>query len=94
MHTLEMGRAMQTNHMEKRMNQRGITKQMLDLVFTYGTPVQDKYVLGRKELTSRLAELRSEERALMKLMDKGGVVAVETDNAQITAYNFSSRPHK
>ena len=85
---------MQTNHIEKRMNQRGITKQMLDLVFTHGTPVQDKYVLGRKELKSRLEELRNEERVLMKMMDKGGVVAVEADNAQITAYNFSSRPSK
>jgi hypothetical protein len=82
----------QTKHIEKRMNQRGISHQMLDLAFAYGTPIREKYVLGRKEVAARLAELRQEEKALLKIMDKGGLVVVEDDNTLITTYNLSRRP--
>ena len=80
-----------TQHIDKRMNQRGISRQMLNLALTYGTSVGEKYILGRKEVAARLAEIRQEERALLKVMDKGGVVVVEDDNTQITTYNLSRR---
>jgi len=63
---------------------------MVELTVTYGVPVQDKYVLDRKHAKQLLEEKRRETRELMKVIDKGGVVVVEDDNAQITAYNCTS----
>ena len=80
----------ETKHSGKRMNQRGISKHMVELALTYGVPVQDKYVLNRKQAKQLLEEKRRETRELMKVIDKGGVTVVECDNAQLTAYNCTS----
>lgn len=80
----------ETQHIGKRMNQRGISKRMIELTLTHGVPDCDKYVLDRKHAKRRLEEIRRESRELMKVIDKGGVVVVETDNTQITAYNCTS----
>ena len=59
----------ETKHIGKRMNQRGISKHMVELALTYGVPVQDKYVLNRKQAKQLLEEKRRETRELMKVID-------------------------
>lgn len=83
-----------SKHVRKRQNQRGISDAMLELAVIHGTPANDKYILGRKEINARLEEMVVEKRTLLKALDKGGVVAVEVDNTLVTAYNFSHRPRK
>jgi hypothetical protein len=70
------------------MNQRGITKRMIDLVLEYGEPVQDKAVLGKKEAQRLIEEMNDKLRLLKKICDKGGVVVVADGGAIITTYNY------
>lgn len=81
----------QTAHINKRMSQRGITKNMVDLALTYGEIQGDKYVLDRQGVQKRLREMEAERRALMKVLDKGGVEVVAEDGVLITTYNRNSR---
>lgn len=82
-----------TQHIQQRMSQRGISRAMVDLVMTHGTTEKDKIVLGKKEALKRLESLRHEERILMKILDKGGVIIVTENDFLITAYNCERRKH-
>ena len=76
-----------TKHFHQRMGQRGISQAMIDLVLGYGENVGDKVVLNRK----KAEQLRAGFRALMKIVDKGGVVVVAEGDAQITTYNYTGK---
>ena len=80
-----------TRHIQQRMSQRGVTQGMVNLVMEYGTQEQDRYILGRKDVLALLATKREEERILMKILDKGGVVVVAADGTLITTYNYIGR---
>lgn len=82
-----------TKHIQQRMSQRGVSRDMVELVLTRGTLDQDKYVLGRKEALSLLDALQREERLLKKILDKGGVVVVAEGDSLITTYNCERRKH-
>lgn len=82
-----------TSHIAKRMSQRGISRDMVDLVLSYGVDAGDKIVLGRREATELLEESKRRARLLMKVLDKGGVVVVAKGEALITAYNCERRKH-
>jgi hypothetical protein len=79
-----------TRHMAARMNSRGITQDLVDLVLHFGRDEQDKLILDRKGLRGLLDELRELERTVIKALDKGGIVVVEAGGALITAYNVDS----
>lgn len=79
-----------TRHMTSRMNQRGITQDLVDLALEYGECQQDKYVLTRKGLEQMLAALRQTERTVIRALDKGGVVVVEDGGQLITTYRTES----
>jgi hypothetical protein len=76
-----------SKHIGSRMNERGISKAMIELALTYGRCELDKYILDRHEVDRRLEELNREKGLLLKVRDKGGVVVVANDNTLITAYN-------
>ena len=78
-----------TEHGMQRMNQRGITKEMIELTLEYGKYVQDKVILKSRDIKILLTKVTKEIKAkLMKLLDKGGLVVVLSDDcAVITAYN-------
>jgi SOS response regulatory protein OraA/RecX len=78
----------QTQHLKQRMSQRGISREMVELVLAHGVPEQDKYVLGRKEALRLLEDFQRSERLLKKILDKGGVVVVADGDALITTYNY------
>lgn len=81
----------QTKHIRQRMSQRGVTREMVDLVIEYGETEQDKHVMGRREALHRLDLINREARVLKKILDKGGVVVVAEGNALITTYNRDQR---
>jgi hypothetical protein len=73
-----------------RMNQRGITQDLVDLALQYGECQHDKYVLTRKGLQHLLGALRDLERTVLRALDKGGVVVVEEAGELITTYSTKS----
>ena len=79
-----------TKHLKQRMSQRGITADMIEVVGQFGLIHGDRTQLTRRELEDLLARLRSAQRTVMKLLDKGGIVVVEDGGALITTYNLNS----
>jgi len=80
-----------TQHAHLRMTQRGITRSMIDLVLEYGQLEQDKAVLNRKRAQELIRELEEKLRTAKKILDKGGCVVIEADNAILTTYNYLSK---
>lgn len=56
-----------TYHIQQRMNQRGITKAMINCVVNFGTVEQDKYVINKKLANAYIAAIQY---ALMKRRHK------------------------
>lgn len=82
-----------TVHAQERMSQRGISRAMVEYVIEHGTPELDRVVLGRKEARQILDSLQEQQRILMKILDKGGVVVVANGTSVITTYNCQRRAH-
>ena len=78
-----------TKHGTQRMNQRGITKEMIELTVEYGKYINDKIILKSRDIKKLLTKVSKEVKAkLMKILDKGGLVVVMSDDwAVITVYN-------
>jgi len=75
-----------TKHALARMNQRGITKEMVELALDYGKFVKDKVVLGRKEIKKLIKKYPALKSKLLKLFDSKGLVVVFENNYIITVY--------
>jgi hypothetical protein len=72
------------------MNQRGISRRLVDFALRHGRIEGDKRVLDRNE-SRRLIEVLTEELRLAKrVMDKGGITVVEGGDTLITAYNLTT----
>ena len=78
-----------TNHGTRRMNQRGITKEMIELTIEYGQYKKDKIILKSRDIKKLIRKVSKELKSkLMKILDKGGLVVVLSDDcAVITVYN-------
>jgi Domain of unknown function (DUF4258) len=78
-----------SRHADQRMNQRGISRRLVEFTLRYGRIEGDRHVLDRTE-SRRIIEVLTEELRLAKrIMDKGGVTVVEADNdTVVTAYNI------
>ena len=82
-----------TAHSVVRMNQRGITATMIDLVMSYGEPEGDKTILSAKTCREMIEELKQTQKKLEHAIKKGGLTVVSCDDTVITAYranNFSA----
>ena len=79
-----------TRHFSQRMSQRGVSREMVELVRDYGVPEGDKLVLGRRDAAKVIDQLMQKLRVLKKIQDKGGLVVVETGESLITTYHL---PH-
>lgn len=62
-----------TKHSLLRMNQRGISHAMAELVYMYGITCGDKVILNQKAATDRLMEARAEKEAL-SMQQNGGTL--------------------
>jgi hypothetical protein len=72
--------------MDERMNQRGITGDMVALVAQFGDWRGDRLVLDRQGLTKAMRSLDELRGRMLKALDKGGLAVVEANGRQITAY--------
>jgi hypothetical protein len=62
-----------TEHAMERMNTRGISKAMLDIVYAYGIDKGDKVVLTKKDAINRRKEAQSEKVTFEKHLDTGTI---------------------
>jgi len=78
-----------TKHAMSRMNQRGISKEMIDLTLVYGKCINDRVILKSRDIKKLLHKVSREVKSkLLKILDKGGLVVVLSDDyAVITVYN-------
>lgn len=80
-----------SRHIDQRMNQRGITKEMIELTLEYGEIDNDRWVLNRKGVDAMIESLEKQLRTARKLRDKGGIIVVAEDNTLVTTYDYDSR---
>lgn len=76
------------------MSQRGIPRELVDLVYQFGREEQDKIVLDGRDLRSLLDAVRCLQRTVIKAIDKGGVAVVEAEGALLTTYNWCRSPRR
>ena len=80
-----------TLHLDQRMNQRGITREMLDLALAYGQWDGDRCILNKQSI-QRLIEQNDRLRSVaVRALDKGGIVVVEAGGEEITTYKLPTR---
>ena len=72
-----------TKHMASRMSQRGIPRELVDLVYQYGRDEEDKLVLDGRDLRALLDAVRCLQRSVIKGIDKGGMAIVSSGGALI-----------
>jgi len=75
-----------TQHMDHRMNQRGITADLVSLALKYGEWSGDRCRLGARSLKMMIENLEREKAMMLKALDKGGLVVVEAGGQEITTY--------
>lgn len=80
-----------TVHLDQRMNQRGITRDLLDFALAHGTWEGDRCILDKKLLRELLNKCDEMRRLAVRVIDKGGMVVVEAGGHEITAYSITSR---
>ena len=78
-----------TKHIQKRMSQRGITNELLNLALAFGVPHgDDRYILNKKGCKNLIDSLRYIEKVAIKACDKGGLVVVKSGDSLVTTYNL------
>lgn len=80
-----------TLHMDVRMNQRGITADLVDLALEYGEWEGDRCRLGSRTLKQIIEEMDRKRAMMLKALDKGGIVVVEAAGSEITTYPMKKR---
>jgi hypothetical protein len=77
-----------SHHADQRMNQRGISRRLVEFTLSHGRVEGDKHVLDRKESRRLIESLTEQLRLAKRIMDKGGVVVVEGESdTVVTTYN-------
>lgn len=82
-----------TRHIQQRMSQRGIKEGMLNIVQEFGCWQDDKCILNKKACSSVLEELDLIRKQVIKMQEKGGLVLVQDNGMDITAYRLDSYKH-
>ncbi len=84
-----------SHHADQRMNQRGISRRLIEFTLRHGRVEGDKHVLDRKESRRIIESLTEQLRLAKRIMDKGGVVVVEGERDTIvTTYNVDEPVHR
>ena len=78
-----------TKHALQRMNQRGITLEMIELALEYGRYCQDRVTLVSRDIKKLIKKVPNDVKSkLLKVLDKGGLVVVLSEQyAVITVFN-------
>jgi hypothetical protein len=77
-----------THHAGQRMNQRGISRRLVEFALRHGRLDGNRHVLDRKESLRVIEALNEELRLAKQALDKGGVTVVDGEGAVITTYNL------
>jgi hypothetical protein len=80
-----------TLHMDVRMNQRGITAELVELALEYGEWDGDRCRLDQRGLKRLLAQIDKTRSTALRALDKGGLVVVEDSAQLITTYQVPKR---
>lgn len=80
-----------SHHAEQRVNQRGISRRLMDFTLRHGRVEGAKRVLDRQESKRIIQSLMEELRLARQILDKGGVTIVESGDTIVTAYNVGGR---
>lgn len=79
-----------TLHVRKRMTQRGIKSQYLNLIRDFGTDLgNERVVLDKKAALAAVACLNKIKHDLMGIIKAQGYVLVEADGQAITSYRLT-----
>ncbi len=85
-----------TQHGEQRINQRGLTRNDLDLIRHCGTRLEDRsadvYFLRNKDVDDGIRELKRQIQSLERM--RGCKVAYTPDDALITAHHTNRKHEK
>ena len=79
-----------TRHIQKRMSQRRIKAEMLNIVEQFGVIDGVKVTLNKKAIDAALEELERLKSDLMKARKQGGFVLVQLGGDLITTYSLDS----
>lgn len=79
-----------TTHIDARMNQRGIRKELVSLALDLGRIEGDQYILDAKTIRAEMCDLRRKLKFLDDAERKGGVIVVAAGNNLITTYRADS----
>ena len=96
---LEKRKMAKTRHIHKRMSQRSIKQQLINLTLNFGRAIPckgaRKYYLTRKNAQQTLGCLDELRRAVLEAIDKGGLVLVTSEGGtEITTYRLNSYRRK
>jgi|GEM_PF-437953 len=102
MHSLAVKLMHITFHAGQRMNQRGITKELIDFVIKYGEIDNERRTVTRDAAVRLVAELRQqgqnrEMRIAVKVLDKGGMTVIFAEDLvldQVVISTYNSQPGK
>lgn len=75
-----------SNHAQERMRQRGISNADVDLVRAFGTPVDDGYIVTRKDVECLEQEVHVQR--LERLVD---TAVIEQEGTIVTVYRASKQ---
>lgn len=79
-----------TTHIDARMNQRGIRKELVSLALDLGRIEGNRYVLDTKTIRAEMCELRRKLKFLDDAERKGGVIVVAVGESLVTTYRADS----
>ncbi|MBM6705171.1 hypothetical protein H6A60_11915 [Sutterella massiliensis] len=79
-----------TQHFAKRLSQRGIRTRAVDVVRRFGCKEGDRVILNAQACRIASEALAKLKRDIDEIGQRGGYVAVEADDALITAYRLNS----
>jgi 2-phospho-L-lactate guanylyltransferase (CobY/MobA/RfbA family) len=79
-----------TAHIDVRMNQRGIRRELVNLALEFGEIHGDRHVLTSKIIDEQMSTLQSQMKVLADARKKGGVVVVAEGDVLITTYRANS----
>jgi len=77
-----------TEHAESRAQQRGLTKQDMELIRSFGESIGDGYAMTNRAAQGHIDRLKQQIQRLRRLR---GVVLIEEEDRVITVYRSTSK---
>lgn len=82
-----------TTHMLQRMSQRGISNNIVNLVYMFGIADGDKLILNKKGCQKSREALKGLLKTLSMIESANGYVVLEKQGDKLIAYRLDSSKH-